>query len=345
MAQSNQARVLSKGAKLKNNQYRIENLINQGGSGSVYLATDLSDNRPCAIKESRNAAPDTQDQFKREANILVSLSHPNLPRVTDFFTRGKTLYLVMDFVEGEDLQQIIDRVNGPLPVALVMAWIRQVCDALTYLHTRVLPIIHRDVKPANIRVTPTGQVKLVDFGISKIYVQGRPTSSAISKRGTEGYSPPEQYAGGTDMRSDVYALGATLYALLTGVEPPDSAALAAGWQHLVSPRQHNPILPATIEAVVLKAMEVKRDLRYDTIEALWKDLRRAVAPPSVVPTNVSPAQKQLGALLRMQRALQSHDLARIAATYRPELDKAYATFNGAEQALLEAALRAYPWLA
>ncbi len=185
-----------------NNRYRIVKLLAQGGFGAVYRAWDLNLKIACALKENLSVTPDAQKQFDREATLLASLQHPNLPRVTDHFSiPGQGQYLVMDFVEGEDLQQILDRTRTPIPEHQALAWVDQVCDALSYLHTHYPPIIHRDIKPANIKITPQGRAILVDFGIAKALAPNAKTTQG-ARAITPGYSPPEQYGqGSTDDRS------------------------------------------------------------------------------------------------------------------------------------------------
>jgi serine/threonine protein kinase len=214
--------------QILNTRYRIVKLLGQGGFGAVYRAWDLNLNRPCAIKENLETAPEAQQQFQREAQMLSNLHHPNLPRVIDYyFISGQGQYLVMDFVEGEDLQSILDNAGSTLTESQVLPWIRQVCDALSYLHHQNPPIIHRDVKPRNIIITPAGQAMLVDFGIAKRYdPQSKTTMGARAV--TPGYSPNEQYGHGTtDSISDIYALGATLYTLLTNQVPVESVQRTA----------------------------------------------------------------------------------------------------------------------
>jgi serine/threonine protein kinase len=206
-----------------NSRYRIVKQLAQGGFGAVYRAWDTALNHACALKENLAKDVNAQKQFEREATILAPLRHPNLPAVTDYFdVPGQGQYLVMDFVEGEDLQDKLDRAGQSLPEAQVVGWIAQVCDALTYLHSQNPPIIHRDIKPANIKITPQGQAVLVDFGIAKLYVPSQKTTLG-ARAVTPGYSPPEQYGqGNTDARTDVYALAATLYTMLAGQEPQES---------------------------------------------------------------------------------------------------------------------------
>ena len=248
------------------NRYRIDALLGQGGMGAVYRAVDLNLNLVVAVKENRDASPGAQKQFGLEASLLARLSHQNLPRVTDyFFLPNQGQYLVMDYIEGEDLESMVTRL-GPLPEAQVVAWLRQVCDALAYLHRQSPPIIHRDIKPANIKIRPDGCALLVDFGIAKIYDPHLATTIG-AKAVTPGYSPPEQYGGSTtDARSDIYALGATLYTLLTGETLPESVQRMVGSVTLTPPRQLNPRISPLIEDAVLHAVEVATDRRFQRIE-------------------------------------------------------------------------------
>ena len=221
-------------AKLLQGRYQIVEPIARGGMGAVYLAEDMRlSGRLVAIKENLEITPDSRQQFEREAVILARLRHPNLPQVTDFFVEASgQQYLVMEYIPGQNLQQLLQQ-GGPLPVAEVLDISNAVMAALAYMHTwrdpksgQPRPIIHRDVKPANIKRTPDGRIVLVDFGIAKVATD---TATALSARAlTPGYAPLEQYHGGTDERSDIYALGATLYALLTGRTPPSATSLATG---------------------------------------------------------------------------------------------------------------------
>ena len=263
--------ILPPGTTLKNNTYEIIRLLGQGGFGAVYLAEDLMLNKRCAVKESFDTDPGAQRQFELEARILANLSHPHLPRVTDNFIEqpsGKQ-YLVMEYVEGENLLDIVER-QGPLPEAKVLAWMDQVLSAVEYLHTyKPRPVIHRDIKLDNIILLPDGKtVKLVDFGIAKIGGQTDKTRAAA--RGvTPGMSPPEQYtAGGTDTYSDVYALGGTLYALLTAQMPPESIHLLSAGARLIPPRHHNPKISPRVEGVILQAMNLKPRQRYPTAKEM-----------------------------------------------------------------------------
>jgi len=265
-----------------NNRYRIARLLGKGGFGAVYLAWDSQLDKPCAVKENFDPSPEAQHQFEREASILADLEHPNLPGVKDHFSiPGQGEFLVMDFVEGEDLQEKLDHAGGPLPETQVIPWILQVLDALAYLHSLQPPVIHRDIKPANIRITPEGHAMLVDFGIAKFYDPLKQTTLG-ARAVTPGYSPFEQYGQkSTDVRTDVYALGATLYTLLTGVQPSESIGRVAG-TNLVKPRKLNPAISMNMELTVLKAMEIQPAQRFQNANefaAALQSLRETIALP------------------------------------------------------------------
>jgi serine/threonine-protein kinase len=215
----------------------LNNIVGHGGMGNVYLAEDLRlPGRLCAIKEIKpdtSATPEQlrqeQEQFLREASLLAQLDHPNLPKVSDFFAAGQRDYLVMDYVPGKDLKELVDesRASGNLlEPETVLSWSAQILDALAYLHRQDPPILHRDVKPSNIKLTPDGRIKLVDFGLAKVLSgDDSSTITVIQGRGTAYYTPLEQYGAEsehTDARSDIYALGGTLYHLLAGHPPPEA---------------------------------------------------------------------------------------------------------------------------
>lgn len=264
---------LSTGVVLQN-RYWVLALLGQGGMGAVYHARDETLRRDVAVKENLDVSPEAQRQFSREAVILANQSHPNLPRVTDhFLIPGQGQYLVMDFVEGKDLQEILDR-EGYLSEDEALPWIIEVCDALAYLHSQTPPIIHRDVKPANIKVTPAGKAMLVDFGIAKVYDPVMATTT-VARAVTPGYSPPEQYGfGSTEARSDIYALGATLYTLLTGQEPTESVHRVAG-KPLPPPRQLNSRISPQTEQAILKAMDLNTKRRFHAARAMAASLSQS----------------------------------------------------------------------
>ena len=256
-------------------RYRIDALLGQGGMGAVYRATDLRFDAPVAIKENRMVAPESQAQFGREAGLLYRLRHPNLPRVIDhFYLPGQGQYLVMDYVPGQDLKSVLER-RGALPQAQALALLDQVLDALAYLHG--LGIVHRDVKPANVKITPEDKVFLVDFGLAKVHDPAQETT--IGARGvTPGYAPAEQYGmGRTDARTDVYSAGATLYVLLTGQPPPDALECVTGQARLVPPREIRPQIPAALETVILRAMQSRPGDRFPTVAEFRSALQRAAA--------------------------------------------------------------------
>ncbi len=246
-----------------NNRYRVVKLLGQGGFGAVYRAWDSNLNRPCAIKENLDTSPEAQRQFTREATVLANLSHPNLPRVTDHFILPEQgQYLLMDFVEGDDLASIL-RQRGPVSVQQAVTWISQVADALIYLHSRQPVVIHRDIKPANIRVTPEGRAMLVDFGLVKMYNPQLKTTLG-ARAVTPGYAPPEQYGqGSTDARSDIYALGATLYNILTGQEPMESVQRMSGAQ-MRPVNQINPSVPLNISQLLERSMQLQPTQRFQS---------------------------------------------------------------------------------
>lgn len=258
------------------NRYRIEALLRRGGMGAVYRAIDLTFGTPVAIKENLEVSPAAQRQFSREAAILHQLHHTNLPRVTDYFAvSNQGQYLVMDYIEGQDLEDVL--ANGPVPEAKALSWIVQVLEALEYLHGQVPPVIHRDVKPANIKITSQGRVVLVDFGLAKAYRPRAPTTSG-ARAVTPGFAPPEQYGqGNTDARSDLYSVGATLYALLTGQAPPDSVDLMMGKAALSAPRRRVPSISPGVEAAVMKAMQPDPAGRFQTAQELRIALARVSA--------------------------------------------------------------------
>jgi serine/threonine protein kinase len=269
---------LQQGQTLQN-RYRIVKLIGQGGFGAVYRAWDTSLKQPVAVKENLDTSQEAQRQFEREARLMAGLRHSNLPRVTDhFLIPGQGQYLVMDFIEGQNLEAMLGLQGRPFTEPEILPWIEQVCSALTYLHSRTPPIIHRDIKPQNIIITPAGQAMLVDFGISKIYDTNLRTTVG-AKAVTPGYSPPEQYGGDvTDDRADIYALGATLYYLLTGEHPPESVLRVAGSASLTPPRRFNAGISAGMEYLILKATDVTTRRRFQSVAELQKHLKAKQRP-------------------------------------------------------------------
>ncbi len=284
-------------------RYKVVALVGQGGMGAVYQAEDLRlEGRQCALKEvqplpgaTARALAQAQEQFRQEASTLARLDHPNLPKVSDYFSDEGRDYLIMDFVAGQDLKALVDEAHAKgrfLSEQRVLGWISQVCDALSYLHSQEPPILHRDIKPANIRLTPQGLIKLVDFGLVKPLDEDDPnTISVMRGLGTLPYTPLEQYSGAgghTDVRSDIYSLGATLYHLLTGRRPANAQERFLNPQALVPPREINPAISVRTENCVLWAMAMHPDQRPASVEmwrrALFSTEERARFP-SVVPVD------------------------------------------------------------
>lgn len=272
--------MLNPGAILQN-RYRITSLLAQGGMGAVYRAWDLNLNIPVAVKEmipqpgiNPTMLSDLRQQFYREAQVLARLNHPNLVRVTNFFEENGNAYLVMDFIEGQSLADLIAQ-KGALPPTQVMVWADQLLDALAYCHSQ--GIIHRDIKPQNIIIRPDGRPILVDFGLVKLWDPRDPhTQTVIRGMGTPEYAPPEQYGTFgtyTDPRSDIYSLGATLYHALVGFAPATFTQRTLNANSLVMPRQVLPALSPDLERAILKAMEIRPEQRFQSAAEMRKSLR------------------------------------------------------------------------
>lgn len=252
-------------------RYQIIEKLGQGGMGAVYLAWDQSLETRVAVKSNFNPAPESVDQFLKEAQLLAGLRHPNLPRVTDYFVIGKEQFLVMDFIPGDDLGKRLSE-EGAQSLEDVLSWAGQLSDALAYMHRQQPPVTHRDIKPANIKLTPDGQVILVDFGIAKVdSVQAHTATGAAGY--TPGYAPPEQYGQGrTGPYSDQFSLAATLYALLTRAKPADSIQRVLGKAALLPIQEVNPNIPRHINDALLKAMSLQTEDRFNSVTEFMKAL-------------------------------------------------------------------------
>ena len=285
-------------------RYQVRERIGQGGMGSIYLAEDLRlSGRLCALKEvlyDRNL-PDkvleqAREQFLREATVLARLDHPNLPKVSDFFSSDQRDYLVMDYVPGDDLRTLMldaRRQKTFLSEKDVLNWANQLADALVFLHSQEPSIVHRDIKPSNLKITPNGLLKLVDFGLVKIMVPEEVTITVIQGQGTALYTPLEQYGGDglhTDVRADIYAFGATLYHLLTNEAPADARRRFLQPESLLPLRQINPAVSSRTERAILWAMSLHPDQRPNSIEILRQSLLGTHEPPTI-PAVVSRQQK------------------------------------------------------
>jgi eukaryotic-like serine/threonine-protein kinase len=260
---------------LLNERYMKKRRLGQSGMGTLFLAHDEILNVDVAIKENQYTSTDHSIQFRQEAMILARLRHPNLPRVIDHFVvEGQAEHLVMDYIEGVDLAEQLANQGRPFSVEEAVQVGVVVLDALAYLHSRQPPIIHRDIKPANLKRTPEGRIMLLDFGLAKHYQGGEVT--AIGAKGvTNGYSPVEQYGEGTDARSDIYALGATLFTLLTGKVPPDSVERAIALDDLDPLSDFNPEISPEVQRVIDKAMAIKAEDRFQTAAEFQNALLRA----------------------------------------------------------------------
>jgi eukaryotic-like serine/threonine-protein kinase len=275
-----------KAGEVLRGRYKVQRIIGQGGMGCIYLADDQRlEGRQCALKEvehDRSLPPDllkeARDQFLREATVLARLDHPNLPKVSDFFSIGVRDYLVMDFVPGKDLRTIMIEARQAgifLQEMDVLNWASQLADALFYLHCQDPPILHRDIKPSNLKLTPSGMLKLVDFGLVKVLAPGEITITILQGQGTALYTPLEQYGGDsghTDVRSDIFAFGSTLYHLLTNQPPLDARERFLSPDALRLPRQINPEISQRTERAILWAMSLHPDERPETVEKFRQSL-------------------------------------------------------------------------
>ncbi len=264
-----------------NNRYRILAVVGRGGLGVVYRVADIlySSNNVYALKELADSTPGARKQFELESKWLQELNHNNIPRVRENFEWDERVYLVMDYVDGENLEQYLRRTNHPLAEDQALQWMLPICDALQYLHTRTPPLLHRDVKPANIIVTPGEHPVLVDFGIATAHLPGmNQTVTFVRKAGTEGYAPPEQYAatGLTGPWSDVYGLGATLYQLLTGRVPQTAVERITGDTPMPRPRAINPKISAVTDSAIMRALELKPANRYQTVTEFAAQMMEAI---------------------------------------------------------------------
>lgn len=299
--------ILLESGSILRERYEIVRLVGQGGMGAIYRAQDLRlEGRVCAVKEIlpdllvgyENNGTDlaqTIEQFYQEASVLARLDHPNLPKVSDYFSVDRREYLVMDFVKGRDLHDILIETRQQkkyLSEAQVLAWTTQLLDALEYLHSQEPPVLHRDIKPHNIKITPEGRLKLVDFGLVKVLQQDDArTVTVVQGRGTVAYTPLEQYGGDsgyTDVRTDIYSMGATLYHLLAGTPPRDAKERFLKPGLLLPLRQQNPAISVRTERAIFQALAMHPDERPANIAALRQALfgmnrAKATRPDDLLP--------------------------------------------------------------
>ncbi len=275
-------------------RYLVERQIGAGGMGAVYLAVDRRFESYVAIKETFYKDDELGEAFEREARLLNGLHHPNLPHVSDYFNENGGYFLVMQFIEGEDLFDILRR-DGAFPQPDVLRWTKSLLDALDYLHSQESPIIHRDIKPQNLKITARGEIILLDFGLAKLNsddTQGELSVFGYSRK----YSPLEQIQGtGTDARSDIFALGATVHHLLTGKPPLDALARAAAIiaenpDPLESASDINNKISSEVAHVLQTALKLNADQRFASAKAMRQALEHAVSANSIENTEELPEQ-------------------------------------------------------
>lgn len=261
---------VSKTGELLADRYEILEVLGEGGMGAVYLAKDTRLPRRWAIKvmndtfSNPQAHKDAVESFRTEAHLLSGLNHANLPRITDYFSEKERHYLVMDFIEGQTLEDLI-KDKTRLEITQTLDFALQLTEVLGYLHTQPQPIIFRDFKPANVMITPQGKAKLIDFGIARHFQQGK--VSDTKALGTPGYAAPEQYGQGqSDARTDIYALGATLHHALTGINPTDTPFT------FKPVRESNAEVPEALDNIIMKCVQLKPDQRFQSTA----DLRQAL---------------------------------------------------------------------
>lgn len=264
-------------------KYEILREIGHGGMSVVYLAMDTHLNKQWAVKEIKKKGSGKNDEIivnslLAEANLMKRLDHAALPRIVDIIDNGVTIYVVMDYIEGESLDKILNEYVAQ-PEELVIGWAMQLCDALAYLHAQKPPIIYRDMKPANIMLKPEGNIKIIDFGIAREYKEQSLADTTVL--GTKGYAPPEQYSGQTDARSDIFALGMTMHHLLTGIDPRSGEAYAPV-------RMWNPELSEGIELIIDKCVEPAPENRYQNCSDLLYDLEH----PDLITRGYKKRQKR-----------------------------------------------------
>ncbi|NWJ97388.1 MAG: serine/threonine-protein kinase [Chloroflexi bacterium] len=262
-------------------RYEVEQVIGYGGMSTVYRARDLRFTeavRVVAVKEMFDVSTDPavrEDKFRRfkqEANTLAMLNHPSIPKIYDFFPHNDRIYLIIEFVDGKNLEVLLEERNEPLEEREVLEWGAQLCEVLTYLHSqKPKPIIFRDMKPSNVMLTTTGRLMLVDFGIAKFFQEDKKGTMI----GTEGYSPPEQYKGMALPGGDIYALGATLHQLLTNNDPRVEIPFTF---HERRPHTLNPKISAETDAVIMKALEFDINRRWTTAVEFQHVMLNAIQP-------------------------------------------------------------------
>jgi serine/threonine protein kinase len=278
-------------------RYRVVRLLGPGGMSANYEAVDTVLNVRCFLKEMvpypgtfGDGLAQLREQFQQEARLLAELRHPNLPRVTDHFDDDGNVYLVMDFIQGQRLDQIIGS-GEQISEDKALEWTQQLMEALAYCHAQ--GVIHRDVKPQNVIVTSQGQAILVDFGLAKLVDPDNPRTRTVMRGlGTPEYAPPEQYdtkQGYTDPRTDIYSLGATLYHALVGEPPPALSERVVDPASLIPIRRHKADVSRSIDRAVMKAMSLQPARRFQSIAEMHKALFGSPLRKEVV-ASVTPSK-------------------------------------------------------
>lgn len=272
--------------RMLDGRYHLTSLLGQGGIGSVYLAEDTQlFDRPVAVKElieqfaTEEERAEAIRRFTQEARMLVSLSHPNLPDVRSYFAEDGRHYLVMEYIEGQTLLELLAQANGVLPPATVLEWGRQICEVLAYLHGRTPPVIFRDLKPSNIMLDRHGRIKLIDFGTARLFDTSKHTDTL--KMGSIGYAPPEQYQGQgqTSPQTDIYAMGVTLHQLLTNQDPSARPFV------FTPPSLLRPEISEAASRAVMRAVNLDPAQRFASVA----EMRHALEPTAVdIPTAALP---------------------------------------------------------
>ncbi|HIE28307.1 TPA: serine/threonine protein kinase [Candidatus Poribacteria bacterium] len=270
--------MLNPGNLLQQGKYRIIKQIGGGGMGLVYQAYYSLSPKNVAIKELIEQFSTTQERedginlFLKEAQRLTVLDHPMVVKVFDFFIENNNYYLVMEYVDGQTLESLLKASSGGLPEAQVVDWAIKICNVLEYLHTQNPPVIFRDLKPANIMLTQTGRLKLIDFGIAREFKAS--ATHDTTYLGSPGHAPPEQFGKGqTDARSDIYSLGATLHQLLTKRDPAINPFMFPPLRSI------NPAVSKTMESILAKCLQIDKAQRYQSVAEVRDALRLCLPTP------------------------------------------------------------------
>jgi serine/threonine protein kinase len=319
------------------NRYRVAEQIGKGGMGEVYIATDERFQSMVAIKRTFYEDLEMTKAFEREARLLNRLRHDALPKVSDHFTENGGQFLVMEFIEGSDFAELLDQRKVPFPLTDVLRWADELLDALDYLHTQEPLVVHRDIKPPNIKLTPRGKIVLLDFGLAKVTPTQTVSNMVPSVLGYSlNFAPLEQMLGsGTDPRSDIYSLAATLYCLLTGIRPVDAVTRAtATIKHQADPLRPahlvQPQVPVAVSQVLLRAMSQDSELRHASATELRAELRQAAKalPRNLLSLDAATPFESL--------AQQQHEPARPAPQVRPQLATPARTLQRSSPPITEA---------